>query len=144
MRSRASVRTSHGWYQTVQRVILSVTANDTDDPAGLINDRELVDLETVHGRECVLESVVRPAHKDAAPYHARDRDRAEPVAVTLAGARGTTLEKADHALVIDDGNGTEAGVLHSGEGHVGTVASGDRHGTRVHAIADAHGSQHLA
>jgi hypothetical protein len=39
----------------VQRVILSVTANDADDPAGLINDRELVDLETVHGRERVFE-----------------------------------------------------------------------------------------
>ena len=85
-----------------------------------------------------------PAHEDAAPHQARDRDRAEPVAVTLAGTRGATLEEADHLLVIDDGNGVEASILHPDEGCVGAVAPGDRHGTRAHAVADAHGSWHGA
>src|SRR5215217_4609802 len=135
-----SVGAVEGRYQTARGVILSVAANDADDPADLVDDRELVDLETVHDRERMLEGVVRPAHEDAAPHQARDRDRAEPVAVMPAGARGATLEETDHALVVDDGNGVEAGDLHPGEGRVGAVAPGDRHGTGAHAVADAHGS----
>src|SRR4051794_22782141 len=89
-----------------------VAAEDADDSAGPVEDLEPVDLEPVHGREGVLERVVRPAHEDAAPHQARDLDRAEPVGATSAGERDVALEEADHALVVDDGNGVEARVPH--------------------------------
>ena len=62
-----SVGAVEGRHQATHRVVLPVTAEDADEPAGVVEDRELVDLEPVHGRERAAEGVVRPAHEDAAP-----------------------------------------------------------------------------
>src|SRR4051812_23296274 len=129
-----------GRHQAMHRVVLPVAGEDADEPAGPVHDRELVDLEPVHGRERVPESIVRPAYEDAAPHQARHRHCAEPVAVALASERGGALEEADHALVVDYRDDVEPGVPHAGEGRLGAVAPGDRHGAGTHAVADTHGS----
>jgi len=72
------------------------------------------------------------------------REAAQALAAELGWRAGTTRDalRQDVACCVTPGFEpvVEAGDLHPGEGRVGAVAPGDRHGTGAHAVADAHGS----